>query len=508
MKIYIKTFVAIVALTFFAVSCSDYLEVPINGTLTPDSFYNSDEDANSAVLAAYDMLTWNNNSWGWCAPVFVKTLPSDEGSGGGASSGDQPGYDALDKFSFDSGNNKVEGMWSLAYYGIYRSNLVIDNVVGDTDKKKQHIAEALALRAYNYLDIAAFYGGGPLLTSTNISPDEYNQPRVSSEAIYQQIETDLTTAITDLPVKSAYADSDKFRISKGTAQSLLGKVRLYKKDYAGALSAFQDVINSGEYVLDPDFANVFRTSGELGSGSIFEAVFSNDVAHNWGANPWDLGQSERQWESNMHIQLMGPREGEFGNTENSIIEGWGFNYPSVKLAEMYDAAGDVVRKNATLMSGEDYNADGGNISGNAYDYNGFVRLKYGTYPDESDPETSTQLNYGTNWRLIRYADVLLMAAEAAIFTGDEATARQYINEVRSRVGLEETTATGGALVTALQTERALELAFEGFRYIDLIRWETAEAELGPLGFTAKHNLFPVPANEILKAPAMDQNPGW
>ena len=437
-----------------------------------------------------------------------QTLPSDESSGGGASAGDQPGYDALDKYAYDSGNDKIEGMWSLAYYGIYRSNLVIDNVAGDSDKKKQHIAEALALRAYNYLDIAAFYGGGPLLTTTNITPDEYNQPRVSPDAIYQQIESDLVAAIPDLPEKSAYADSDKFRMSKGAAQSLLGKARLYNKDYPGALSAFQDVINSGEYALDPDFTNIFRTNGELGSGSIFEAVFVNTAEHNWGVNPWDLGQSERQWESNMHIQLMGPREGEFGNTENGVIEGWGFLYPTVKMAEMFDAAGDTLRKNATLMSEADYNAAGGSVTGNAYDYNGYVRLKYGTYPDESDSETSIQLNYGTNWRLIRYADVLLMAAEAAIFTGDEDLAKQYINEVRTRVGLDDVTSTGDDLVTALQTERALELAFEGFRYIDLIRWGRAEAVLGSEGFTSKHQLFPVPADEILKASAMDQNPGW
>ncbi len=508
MKTYYKIILAIAAFSFITMSCSDFLDVPVNGTLTPDSFYNSDEDANGAVLAAYDMLTWNNNFWGWCAPVFVKTLPSDESSGGGASAGDQPDYDALDKYTFDSGNSKMEGVWSLAYYGIYRSNLVIDNVEPNTDLKKQHIAEARTLRAYNYLDIAAFYGGGPLLTTTNISPEEFDQPRVSPAELYQQIETDLAAAIPDLPVKSAYADSDKFRVSKGTAQSLLGKARLYNEDYAGALAAFQDVINSGEYQLDPDFASVFRINGELGSGSIFEAVFSNDVGHNWGTNPWDLGQSERQWEANMHIQLMGPREGEFGNTANGIIEGWGFNYPSPKLAEMYDAAGDTVRKNATLMSEEDYNADGGNITGNAYDYNGYVRLKYGTYPDESDPETSVQQNYGTNWRLIRYADVLLMAAEAAAFSGNEGLAREYINEVRARAGLAAITSSGAELVEALQNERMLELAFEGFRFIDLIRWDLAETELASEGFTARHNLFPIPADEILRAPSLEQNPGW
>ena len=148
-----------------------------------------------------------------------------------------------------------------------------------------------------------------------------------------------------------------------------------------------------------------------------------------------------------------------------------------------------------------------NVSGNAYDYQGFVRLKYGSYPSESN-DVSIQQNYGTNWRLLRYADVLLMAAEAAAFSGDEGTARDLINEVRERVSLDPISSTGAALVADLQNERRLELAFEGFRYIDLIRWGIAESVLGSEGFQAKHNLFPVPANELVRAASLTQNTGW
>ncbi len=501
---------SIIALTIVVVivSCKDdYLDVPVNGTLTPETFYQTDGDANAAVMAAYDILTWNNNSWGWCAPVFVKTLPSDDGTCGGAAANDQPDYNSIDKYTFDSSNSKIEGLWSLAYYGIYRCNLVINNVEADSDVKRRVIAEALALRAFYYMDIAAFFGGGPLLTEIPDNPDEYNQARVAPSTMYAQIEADLTAAIADLPVKSAYADSEKFRMAKGTAQALLGKAKLYQGDYAGATQAFNEVINSGEYALAPDFASVFRAEGEFGSGSLLEAVFTSDVGYNWGTNPWDLGQDERTWEANMHIQLMGPREGDFGNTENGIVEGWGFNYPTTDLADAFDAAGDAVRKAATLMSEADYNAAGGDVAGNSYDYEGYVRLKYGTYPSESN-EVSVPQNYGTNWRLLRYADVLLMAAEAAAFSGDEGTAQDLINQVRARVELEPITASGDALVTALQTERRLELAFEGHRFIDLVRWDIAENVLADDGFEAKHKLFPVPADEIVRAPALDQNPGW
>jgi len=262
-----------------------------------------------------------------------------------------------------------------------------------------------------------------------------------------------------------------------------------------------------EYSLEPDFAKIFKAEGEFGSGSLFEGVFTSEVGYNWGTNPWDLGQSERNWEANMHIQLMGPREGDFGNTTDGIVEGWGFNYPNPSLADAYDAAGDSIRKSATLMSEADYNAAGGEVTGEAFDYMGYVRLKYGSDPTESN-DISVAQNYGTNWRLLRYADVLLMAAEAAAMSNQDGTAQGYLNQVRTRAGLGDLSSTGDQLIADIQNERLLELSFEGFRYIDLIRWGLAESVLAGEGFTAKHNLFPIPANELLRASNLTQNTGW
>ncbi len=506
MKIYTKIIALAICMVLGIVACQDYLDVPVNGVIVQDSYYEADKDVNAAILTAYDILTWNN-VWDWGAPVFIKTLPSDEGTCGGSSPSDQAGYNTLDDYTYDSTNDKVSAFWNLNYFGVHRCNTVLDFVTPDTDFKARAIGEAHGLRAYYYLELVSHFGDVPLLTTTAITPEEYNQPRAASSDIYAQIESDLAAAIAALPEKSGYADSDKFRISKGTALGLLAKAQMNQGNYSGALTSVQTIVNSGEYALADDFASIFELDGEFGSGSMLEAVFTSEVGHNWGTNPWDLGLPGSTWESNMHIQLMGPREGVFGDAEDlGVIQGWGFNYPSPKLYDAYIAAGDDVRRLATVVSEEEYLAAGGTFTGDAHDYNGYIRLKYGSKPSESN-EISIQQNYGTNWRLLRYADILLVGAEAAARTGDENTSRQYLNMVRTRAGLSDMMASGNDLLEAIINERFLELAFEGFRFQDMVRWGLAGDNFE--GFeVGKHELFPIPNDEIARAPAMTQNPGW
>lgn len=506
MKNFNKLIAISIILLVGVVSCEDYLDVPVNGVLVQDSYYEADADVNAAILTAYDILTWNNN-WDWGAPVFIKTLPSDEGTSGGASPTDQAGYNTLDDYVYDSTNDKVSAYWNLNYYGIHRCNTLLDFVEGDTDFKRQAIAEAHGLRAYYYLELVTFFGGVPLLTTTNITPSEYNIARSSAEEIYAQIESDLEAAITGLPNKSSYGQSDRFRISRGAAQGLLAKAQVYQNKNSEAVSTVQAIVNSGEFQLAEDFNSIFELDGEFGSGSMLEAVFSNTVGINWGTNPWDLGQPGGAWESNMHIQLMGPREGEFGDAGGlGIVQGWGFNYPSGKLFDAYMAEGDEVRRLATVISEDEWVAGGGTATGTAHDYNGYLRIKYGSKPAESD-EISIAQNYGTNWRLLRYADVLLIGAEAAAKSGNDSQGQEWLNMVRNRVGLDNVTSTGNDLLGAVVNERFLELAFEGFRFYDMVRWGLAADNFE--GFqTGKHELFPIPQDEIVRAPAMTQNPGW
>jgi len=502
-KLLIKIATAgLVILSVFA--CEDFLDVGVNNQLAVEEFYATDDDANQAVLAAYDILQWHENIWGsgWSSPYLVKTLPSDESQAGGPNAGDQPNYVALDRMTFDATSGPVEAIWGVNYYGIYRCNLVINKVPNDSPAKEQSIAEAKALRAYYYLELVTSFGDVPLVL-TDLVPSEYNIARSPKNDVYNQIESDLTEAMAVLPFKSAYSLADRFRMSKGTAQALLGKAHLFQEDWAAAASAFDAIINSGEYDLEADFGNVFTSGAELGVESVMEAVYITTAGYDWGANGYPWGT---QAESNVHIQLMGAREDSFTGVD-SLNNGWGYNYPSSKLWDAFMDAGDEVRRKHTLMSEQEFIDGGGEVSNpNAFDYQGFLRRKYGPYATETGDGVGA-LNYGVNWRLLRYADVLLMAAEAHHRNGNDSGALTHLNKVRERAGLSASSASGTALFDAIVNERQLELALEGQRYLDMIRWGRAADAFD--GFqTGKHELFPIPQNDVLRASNLTQNPGW
>lgn len=496
------TVLATCMLLITATACEDFLDNPLNGGVTSETFYKTDSDATQAVTVIYDILTWHENAWGWASPTFAKTLPSDEGTCGGGGDTDQPGYQQLDDFNYDASSQTLLAAWNVNYFGIYRANLVIDNVDPINDLRKRLVAEAKALRAYYYLELVAMWGDVPLIL-TELAPSEYNQPRVDKATVYAQIEQDLTDAIIDLPLKSEYASGDRFRVSKGTAQALLGKAHLYQEEYADAATQFSAVINSGEYGLEANFADILKANAEFGTESLLEASYSSTQGYNWGNYPWG-----GRHEDNVHIQLMGFRDRPAAGL--GIRNGWGFNYPSTKLYDAYITEGDEERRLATVITQQEAYDGGMDTSGvsGLWDYDGLFRTKYGTYITETSASGVAELNYGTNWRLLRYADVLLMAAEAYHKNGQDIQAQNELNKVRARVSLPNVTATGTALFDAIVNERFLELAFEGFRYVDLIRWGLAEQELGSLGYQSKHGLWPIPESELAAASELVQNPGW
>ncbi len=501
------------SIVLMVIACSDFLEVENTGQLSVEGFYETDQDAEEALISVYDILQWHNNSQGWASPLLLKTLPSDEGTAGGADAGDQPGYVALDRYTFDAASDKVLGVWTMQYYGVFRANLVINNTEADTEVKKQAIAEAKALRAYYYFELVSLFGDVPLILE-ELVPSEYDQPRTAVATVYGQIEKDLMEAIPDLPLKSAYSAANKFRMSKGTAQAFLGKAHLYQEEWGDAARLFDEVINSGEYALESDFGRIFSAEGEFGVESLLETSYVSSQGYDWGANPFPWGSTAA--ESNIHIQFMGPRENQFLTGVDSLNVGWGGNYPTKEMFQAFIDAGDTERRRHTVMSQSEFVANGGqfgsgvNPADDIFDYEGFVRRKYGSYATETDDEIVAQLNYATNWRLLRYADVLLMAAEAHNRNGNDARAMTELNKVRSRVGLSPVTAGGDALFDAIVKERRLELAFEGYRFLDLVRWNRADAVLGTEGFvTGKHELFPIPDSEIRRSPSLaPNNPGW
>lgn len=482
--------------------CEDFLEQEVPGAITSDVFYQNDEEALQAANSIYDVMS-AHYSTAWSSMYMVKTMPSDESNAGGANSGDQPGYQSLDDFNLDAENDKVMWAWRLSYYAIFRANLVINNVKHDSPIAQRAIAEAKALRAYSYLDLVSLWGDVPLVT-TELAPSQWSSTgRAPKADVYALIEQDLKEAIEVLPLKSQYSMADRFRVSKGTAQALLGKAYLYQEKWSDAVTQLDNVIGSGQYSLESSVGVVFSEAGEFGRESLFETSFNKNESYDWGNFPWDWRP-----ESNIHIQIMGPRADFYTKAPaDSLIAGWGMNLPTDKLYRAFEAAGqlDNERRWATLFSEVELKAMGGNWTGQgSHDYEGYFQRKYGSYASQAGGPVA-ELNYGNNWRLIRYADVLLMAAEANFRAGNTGKAHEYLNMVRNRSELESIFPTGDALFQAIVTERQLELALEGFRYIDLVRWGLADDELAPLGFQAgKHEVLPVPAEDIRTA-GLEQN---
>ncbi|MND76889.1 SusD family protein [compost metagenome] len=279
---------------------------------------------------------------------------------------------------------------------------------------------------------------------------------------------------------------------------------LFEEKWPEAVTQFESVISSGQYGLEVSVAKVFSPSGEFGKESLFESSFVSSEKYGWGNFPWGS-----QPESNIHVQLMGPRSDFYTKAPaDSLLGGWGFNTPKKKLYDAFVAAGDSARRVNTIMSDVELKKAGGDWTApNAYDYEGYFQRKYGTFQQQTGPEAN-ELNYSTNFRLIRYADVLLMAAEAQYRNGNPGKSQQYLNMVRNRSKLASITPSGTDLFNAIVRERQLELAFEGFRFLDLVRWGMAPTELADEGFVAgKNEVLPIPINEVRTA-GLVQNPKY
>ncbi len=485
-----------------AVGCKKFLTNEVPGAFPEDDFYKTDADVTQAVTGVYDMMQAHYNS-NWASLYMVKSLLTDESNAGGSDAGDQPGYQTLDDYNFDATNDKVRDVWRMCYYAIYRANKVITKADDLTPLRKRLIAEAKVLRAYNYFELVTLWGDIPLVLN-DIPPSQFTStPRSSKADVYKQIEKDLTEAASVLPLKTSYSIADRFRVSKGTAQALLGKTLLFEQKWVEAGAQFDLVINSAVYSVAPSIASAFSQQSEFGQESIFEISYSNGRSYDWGNFPWGAAP-----ESNIHVQLMGPRGDYYTKAPaDSLIAGWGFIRPKQKMWNAFIADGGVARRNQSIMSQAELIAAGGNWTAPGdRDYEGFFQRKYGSFNNATGGPIG-ELNYGTNWRQIRYSDVMLMAAEAYYRT-DENKARGYLNQVRQKRGVADVTATGTALFDAIVRERQVELAFEGVRFQDLVRWGKASTELGPLGFVAgKHEVLPIPDYDV-KTGGLRQNPGY
>jgi starch-binding outer membrane protein, SusD/RagB family len=499
-----KNVVVVLFILSVASACNDYLDQPVNGNLSEDEFYKTENDALNGLTAAYDAYSNVYNAI-WPSMYLIREIPSDDVNAGGSDQNDQAGFQQIDDFTHDSQNDQVQGAWRNVWAAVYRANKVIAKTDASSDVMKRFVAEAKVLRAFLYMDLVSMWGGVPLITDDIPAADYTTQVRASKDEVLSLIEQDLTEAIPDLPLKSAYSAADKYRASKGTAQALLGKALLYHENYANALTQFEAVINSGEFDLEDEVTAVFDITNEFGKESLFELNYIGD-GRDWGSYDWSSTKND-----NVIVQLMGPRGDYYVQAPgDSLTGGWGFNTPTDEVYQAYVSAGDTDRRQRFIESQAELEAAGGDWTNNsAWDYEGYFRRKYGHFSTQSGGPVG-ELNYATNFVLLRYADVLLMAAEAANKSGNDVDAVTYLNMVRARpsTNLAPVVATGAALFDAIVLERRLELAFEGHRFVDLVRWGLADDELGDLGFVAgKHEVLPIPNADVIAAKLI-QNPNY
>lgn len=476
---------------FFALSCSeDFLDKAPKAQLTESSFFQNQQQATQSVNAVYSYLrSFDVHVFSY---IGITDIASDDAEKGSVP-GDAGFLQDINDFTFDANNGAPTGIWSGYFRGVFRANQAIENISAiemDANLKNRLLGEARFLRAYFYFFLVRTYGGVPIIERP-LNPDEYQQSRNTREEVYEFIKADLHFALDHLPLKSEYAPEDMGRATKGAAQAYLAKVNLFENDFQGAYDNAVAVINSGEYSLYPDYLGIFREDGEHSSESIFE-VSAVALEQGGGGHQYNEVQGIRGFPN----------------------QGWGFNSPSDDLEAAYEE-GDP-RKEATIIfdgdtlpSGEIVVADP-NMGDNA---------KFSKKAHIPVRPPSGYGNSGANIRLMRYADILLIAAEAANELGNSAEALMYLNQVRERarqgnpdVLPDVTTTDQGELRMAIYHERRVELAMEQHRYFDLVRQGRAQEVFANLGINwipGKHEVFPIPQSEIdVSGGVLEQNPGY
>jgi starch-binding outer membrane protein, SusD/RagB family len=472
-----------------SISCNkEFLDVKPQGNLTSALFPQTAPDALLAVNAVYgSMHDWNIYSGGYP----IADIMSDDAEKG-SNPGDQAHLDLYKTYKITPTIEELPRWYAALYKGIKYANVVTEKVsVIDMDValRTRYIAEARFFRAMFYFNLVRAFGDVPKVINLEA---ERKLTRSPKQEIYNEIIIpDLEYAIVNLPGKNGYSSGDVGRASKGAAQSLLAKVYLYLGDYIKTEQYAMDVVNSNDYALMPQFTDAFSVAGQYGSESIFEV----------GAREFE----ETIQGGNQYANTQGVR--------GAPNKGWGFNRPSVNLADFFET-GDT-RKAGTIISLGDV-IDGititGDISTPDITYadppvNSIIKEKETYNRKVWTPGTTTATEWGYNVRVIRYAEVLLIASEALVRNGKAGQALTYINAIRQRAGLSALTTL---VLDDVYKERRAEMAMEGDRFYDLIRTGQAAQYLGPLGFViGKNELFPIPQSEIdLSEGALTQNPGW
>ena len=495
---YIYIAVAIAAL---AGACSeDFVTIEPKGSFLSTSYYSNEQQATAALVGVYDPL--RKNTGGFENLVAMLNAGSDDFYAGGGGASDGTGIQNFSTHSLSS--LLIPGsFWNDHYQGVYRANVLLSKMSGvamSDALKVRFTAESKALRGLYYFNLVRLFKNVPLILEPLTTASILDVEQATPEAVYAQIEKDLLEAIPGLPT-SVDATTGSGRLTRGAAQALLGKVYLFegKKPEAAAILAQVNGTPGapnqyGNKLLD-NFSDLWVTSNKFNAESLLEVSHTSAGNSDWGF--WGSGRDE----GNSLNVMVGPRgySRPANSTAPDLPSGWSFSVPTQKL---YDAMKNDPRFAATILDVKALKAAGLADYIPGYQDTGYFLNKF--LPRKSDVRTgggAAELNYKQNSYIIRLADTYLMEAEAL---GSGARAQALLDAVRARVGLAPLPVT----LAAIKNERRMELAGEGHRFFDLVRWGDAATALADRGFNAgTDEIFPIPFVE-LTGTKLKQNPNY
>ena len=497
----IKNSIGLIIILSIFVGCSDVVEFDPHDeyAVTEVDYLQTESDYQTMAVSCYTPSQWLNQM------MVIGDIASDNAVAGGENASDVIRLQNIDDFDYQllANNGELEDLWNSAYEGVNRTNYLISykdvNLLGNTvdfDGKEALFGEVRFLRAYYYFNLTKMFGDVPLFTNGKLGITDFGTLERAPQAdVYAQIETDLLDAISILPT----AASQQGRITKYAAQALLGKVYLYQEKFDLAAPMLENVVN-GPFSLISDYDSIFLLENENGPESVYEVQYSNGSPYyNWS------GQTRGQ--GNYAVQQCGVR-GFSGTADMPYNPGWSTNLPTQDLAAAFED-GDQ-RKDATCFDVAAYAAANPALEVTfqvaPFKNTDLYNKKY--LPRKGQTSGQVELNYENNQRIIRYADVLLMAAEANLrgTSGSATKAQTYLDMVRDRAFGDEDHRVS-ATVQAVWNERRLELGMEGDRFFDLVRTGQAATVLGSGYSTATNGVFAIPQREI-DISGLTQNDGY
>lgn len=521
------------------VGCESRLDIPKKGDMgSTESFYKTDQDALAAKSALYQSFL------GTAGGIrTLLNLLSDDIWCGGAQKSDNAGYEEIGGYMYNSSSTTSLGSYQSLYTVIYRACLILEHFEAfDTDIKKEVQAEAYFARGWANFYLAAMYGTSPLVNHL-LSPSEYYPPNSTAMEKYEQAVTDFKAAIAlnSLQTKTDKNDLNTVYITQEYAYAMLGKTYVFMKEWDKAIEAFGHVIGSGKYDLwDGDYQNIAKMESDFSCEQIMERNYlfdANNRSGNWGGIMYG-------WRTNKFLWNNNPSNPDANPVGYDLIpSGWGFYVPRKALYDAFlamDPDSNSYRLRSTIVTYDQVYDMGITNSQRVHGCEGFLTWKFRYRWSETN--NYNIFSGAANDKVMRYAEVLLLAAEANVrsTSGSQTDALSYINKVRDRAQLPP---LGAVTLEDIQKEKRLELWGEGTRFLDLVRWGIAEDYLGVPdgsmempGFTAihdndnpdiyewhvsteyvnvtrgyvegQHNVLPIPDKEIMQNKNLEQNPGW